>query len=412
MTLFNPRRALRRALGPAIERGLDALGRAAATPRAARALPGGYLGEIRAVLAGRVMHQANRDGKEATHYHLRRAIHRLEKGLSMPGRRAVFGLDYIEETAAAYAAAARGGVDAEELRWAHDVMAAYFDAVGEDPAIARAEAAFRAAPPPPAGPAPALHPWPGDGPRLPFPRPAPGAPPVGPGALAALARRRRSVRWFRPDPPPRAQIDAALDIARLSPSACNRQPLQFRVFDSPARAQRIAALAGGAGGFTEGMPCIVALVGRMRAYPHARDRRLIYVDGGLAAMSFMYALETVGLASCPINWPDVPKQERRMRAEIGLAPDERVVMLIAVGLPLEGGMIPSSAKVSMDLWRSYDGPDPAAAGGADGAAGAGTGSGSAPASGPAPASGSAPASAPDPASGPDAAPAPGGPARA
>src|SRR5690606_13920170 len=46
-----------------------------------------------------------------------------------------------------------------------------------------------------------------------------------------LTRQRRSVRWFLKQPVPRDLIDKAIMAAGQSPSACNRQPYEFRVFD-------------------------------------------------------------------------------------------------------------------------------------------------------------------------------------
>ena len=50
---------------------------------------------------------------------------------------------------------------------------------------------------------------------------------------------------------------------------------------------------------------IIVIVGELDAYEYDRDRHLIYIDGSLAAMTFMLALETLGLSSCPINWSGV-----------------------------------------------------------------------------------------------------------
>jgi nitroreductase len=58
----------------------------------------------------------------------------------------------------------------------------------------------------------------------------------------------------------------------------------------------------------------------------------------------MLASEALGLASCPINWPDVEKLEKKMAKALKLEPYERPIMLIAVGYPLEDGGIPYSDK--------------------------------------------------------------------
>ena len=71
-------------------------------------------------------------------------------------------------------------------------------------------------------------------------------------------------------------------------------------------------------------------------------------------MPFMMALETQGLSSSVINWPDFEPLELKMQKTIGLDPADRVVMLIAVGYPDPDGVIPYSQKKSLDTLRSYN----------------------------------------------------------
>jgi hypothetical protein len=80
-----------------------------------------------------------------------------------------------------------------------------------------------------------------DGTRLaPYQRDLEKPLPVKYDALLELLHRRRSVRWFLPEPVPRDFIDRAVEAASLSPSACNRQPYQFRIFDDPQLVEAVA----------------------------------------------------------------------------------------------------------------------------------------------------------------------------
>src|SRR5690606_8688315 len=107
-------------------------------------------------------------------------------------------------------------------------------------------------------------------------------------------------------------------------------------------------------GFSQQVPVLAVLVGRLRAYPLSRDRHAIYIDGALAAMSFMFALECQGLATCAINWPDQEPNETQIREALSLEADERVIMLIALGWPDPSGLVPRSTKKGLDHMRSYD----------------------------------------------------------
>jgi len=172
--------------------------------------------------------------------------------------------------------------------------------------------------------------------------------------MRQLAMKRRSVRWYQQDRPvPREVIDKAVEVAVQSPSACNRQPYRFVVFDDPASVAQASRLPMGVAGFDHNFPAIVAVVGRLRAYPHVRDRHVIYIDGALAAMSFMFALETQGVSSCSINWPDIPEREEAAAKLLKLDPDERIVMFISLGYAADTGLVPYSQKLSLEEARSY-----------------------------------------------------------
>jgi nitroreductase len=156
---------------------------------------------------------------------------------------------------------------------------------------------------------------------------------------------------------PREAVDLALQAARQAPSACNRQAFVFRIFDEPGMVRNIADLPGGVKGFCHNFPALAVLVGQLRAYSSERDRHLIFIDASLAAMSFMLALETLGMSSCPINWPEEPDKERAIRPLLKLAPDERVIMMIVFGYPDPVAMIPHSHKKNLDQIRVFHGHD-------------------------------------------------------
>jgi nitroreductase len=78
------------------------------------------------------------------------------------------------------------------------------------------------------------------------------------------------------------------------------------------------------------------------------------VDASLAVMPFMMALETLGLSSSPINWPDFEPLERKMQKTLHLEDDERVIMLIAVGYADPEGLVAFSQKKELDVFRSYN----------------------------------------------------------
>ena len=305
-----------------------------------------------AVLAGRRSYYRNLGAARRTHVGLRRNTHRLEKGLLMQPRRDVFARDYIEETVEFYARAAAGtgrddAIDAQELTWANNVLTEYFSVVRPgEPAIDRARARFESV----AVPAGVST----DAGFHPYPHSSITPSPISYEDLLTLARQRRSVRWFADKPVPRDLVDKALLVAREAPSACNRLPYEYLVFDDPALVKKVAGLPFGAGGYRHQIPMIIVVKGRLESYFSPRDRHAIYIDSSLATMGFILALETLGLSSTIINWPDFEPLEMKMQKTLGLAPHERVVCLIAVGYAQPEALVACSTKKSLDVLRSFN----------------------------------------------------------
>ena len=290
--------------------------------------------EHRAVAAGRRAYLRTVGSAARSNPLLRRNVHRLEKGLIMQPRSLSFAADYIGETVDAFRMAEASGVlDGEEERWARDVLDRYFASVADVPAIAAARARYTARDARAADEA-----------YAPRPRSAGARASVEYPDFLELCRQRRSVRWFLPTPVPRALVEQAVAAAAQAPSACNRQPFLFRYFERPEDARRIAAVPMGTTGYSQNLQALIVIVGDLGAFAEERDRHLIYIDAALAAMQLMLALETLGLASCPINWPDVESLERRMARELKLPYHVRPIMLIAIGYADPGGGVPYSAK--------------------------------------------------------------------
>ncbi|MEM8778704.1 MAG: nitroreductase family protein [Cyanobacteria bacterium P01_G01_bin.49] len=304
-----------------------------------------FLRECQAVLQGKV--QYHKSLQSDSQYLLKRNIHRLEKGLIMRPFRDVFAVGYIRETVENYknfAQYCKGNEETkDELFWYFSVLDKYFGLTSSHPVIDEVKAVFRAIP--------AIK----DAKILvPYKRYENETSSVSYSDFLELCKQRRSVRWYLQKPVPRELIDQAILAASLSPSACNRQPFEFRIFDKPELVGRIGSIPKGTNGFHQNFPAIAVVVGKLRAYFDERDRHVIYIDAALATMTFMYALETLSLSSCPINWPDVEQQEKEMANLLNLDIDERIVMLISIGFPDPEGLIPYSQKKSLNKIRRYN----------------------------------------------------------
>ncbi len=311
--------------------------------------------EHQKVLQGKYMHLKALKENRPNAFHLRRQVHRLEKGLIMKETRNLFALDYILHTVKNYKTIKEdmesGAMIADNdlLRWTEQVLGNYFSVVASHPTIEAARTLFEST-----NVNACEYSDRNELQRIPYFRGDVKPSEVTYDALFGLAVRRRSVRWYQKQAVERSLIEKAVAIATLSPSACNRQPFEFRIYDQETIKNEVGEIPMGIRPFYKQIPVFVVLVGKLSAYLSERDRHVIYIDGGLAAMSFMLALETLGLSSVPINWPDIEEFECEMEKAIELDHDERPILLIGVGYADQQGKIPFSQKKSPEVLIKYN----------------------------------------------------------
>jgi nitroreductase len=310
-----------------------------------------FANEHFAVLQGRKAYHDSLENIGESCALLRRNIHRLEKGLIMKPRREVFAEGFIAETVKCYKNALQSKKLSEsEKKWATDVLDEYFAIVGSTKEIDKSRSIYSSVRKNVSVSFEISGIIPGQDEHFkPYSYQALPEANIGFDELTKLFIRRRSVRWYQDKHIPLELVQKAANLASLAPSACNRQPYRFVFCNRKQKAVAIANCAGGTTGFAENLPAIIAIVGDLSAYPFERDRHLIYIDGSLAAMQLMLALETLGLSSCSINWPEVDSSERKLRKIISLKNYERVVMLLAIGYADEQGGIPYSQKKMNNL---------------------------------------------------------------
>lgn len=168
------------------------------------------------------------------------------------------------------------------------------------------------------------------------------------GDLSACALSRYSVRDYSDDPVEVDVIREAVDIARKTPSVCNRQPWHLYMIKSPELKKQVLELQSGNRGFGHRAACLLVVTGELRKFWGGYERNEVYIDGGLFSMSLMYALHYKGLGACPLNWMVLPKQDARMRKLLGLDNSEVIIMILAVGNLPETVRVAKSVRYSTD----------------------------------------------------------------
>lgn len=272
----------------------------------------------------------------------RRNIHRLEKAMIMRPRRNKFAEDYINQLVHSHRLM-KDQVTESQFEWGQNVLTQYFSLVeeGTSAIIDKARSEFFEYSNYCEAQQELLA---NSVKKVPFPYEARESTNITYDEFYALAKARKSIRWFKDKPVDISLLHKAVNVASQAPSACNRQPFSFYFTNEAAKAQHIGSLAMGSSGFLNNISSMIAVVGDLSYFDCAHDRHVIYIDSSLATMQLLLSFETLGLASCVLNWPDIKSRDEKLSSYLNLASHERVICLIAVGYPDEEGLTPYSEK--------------------------------------------------------------------
>lgn len=166
-----------------------------------------------------------------------------------------------------------------------------------------------------------------------------------------FANSRHSVRnYATTQKVPMSKIKEAVEIARLTPSACNRQYCRvFCVTDKEIISQ-LLALQSGNRGFGHLADKLLIVVANLEGALSVNERNDIFTNGGMFLMNLSYALHYNEVAHCILNWSKSSESDAQMRSLLSVSPSESVIALMTCGeAPAEFDLACSPRKPVDDL---------------------------------------------------------------
>jgi len=176
-----------------------------------------------------------------------------------------------------------------------------------------------------------------------------------PGIFRELVAGSRSVRRFREgNPVKRELLESLVDLARLSPSGANRQPLKFLLSSDAERnalvfphlkwAGYIKGWDGPADGERPG--------GYIVILGDTEVSKGFGTDHGIAAQSIMLGAASMGLGGCIIGSVD----RGGLAEALGLSGRYEILLVLAMGHPAEEIVVEDvTDETGIRYWRSEDG---------------------------------------------------------
>lgn len=162
--------------------------------------------------------------------------------------------------------------------------------------------------------------------------------------LYSLAAHRYSCRSYAPAPVPADAMTAVLDVVRLAPSACNRQPWMFIIADGED--ERQAVIDSYTRDWIKTAPeYIIACGVHDEAWHRQSDGKdHTDVDVSIAVEHLCLAATSLGLATCWVCNFDPEIIRKAFRLPEGMEP----IAIIPIGYPADTDVIPAKKRKAMD----------------------------------------------------------------
>lgn len=166
--------------------------------------------------------------------------------------------------------------------------------------------------------------------------------------LEGFFSSRYSVRNFTRDEVDISFVQIAVKMAQKTPSVCNRQSSKVYVFSAPEDKVKVLSYQRGNRGFGDQASKILVVTSNLEHFHSTRERYQCWIDGGMFSMSIVYALHSLGLGTCCLNWSVTFSEDQALKRAIEIPDSESIIMMIAVG------HLPDEFKVAKSPRKNID----------------------------------------------------------
>ncbi|EKO3714468.1 nitroreductase family protein [Vibrio metschnikovii] len=146
-----------------------------------------------------------------------------------------------------------------------------------------------------------------------------------------FSKTRYSVRDFTEEDVDLSLIQDAIRTSQKTPSVCNRQTVKVHILTQKDDIEKHLLLQNGNRGFGHKLNKLLIVTSDMYLFDGAKERNQAFTDGGMFAMSLLYALHNKKIGAVTLNWAYDCKQDIALH-KLGIIPNnEKVILFIGVG---------------------------------------------------------------------------------
>ncbi len=169
---------------------------------------------------------------------------------------------------------------------------------------------------------------------------------------AKFLASRHSVREFQDKKLDEKDLKKAIEIAILSPSACNRQMCKVYYPATAEKARETVKIGQGFGGFEKETINPIVVTFDVNANYMIGERNQGWFNAGLFSMNLVNAMHSLGIGSCFCQFGNSVKDEEKLKKILDIPANERIAVIIACGYYVDECTIPYSPRKKLeDIYR-------------------------------------------------------------
>lgn len=144
-----------------------------------------------------------------------------------------------------------------------------------------------------------------------------------------------------------SRICAAVDLARNTPTACNRQFIRVHFVNNKIITQKILQFQSGSAGFGHTAEQCILITGDLRYMAWAGERNEIFLNAGIFCMNLSYALHYNKVAHCILNWQVHPGDSEKVRSLLNIGEEEEIAVMMICGKTPSDFKAPQSCRLPL-----------------------------------------------------------------
>lgn len=143
---------------------------------------------------------------------------------------------------------------------------------------------------------------------------------------------RHSVRNFSYSSPlSEAEVEKAISIAKSAPSACNRQMVKVYWIQDNDVKKMLDKTIKGISGFDKETVNYFLITYDVNSLMFYGERDQGSFNAGLFAMTFEYALHSLSIGSCFMQWSNNVRETQKVKSSAGIPENEKIVCVLGAG---------------------------------------------------------------------------------